>query len=64
LRKKNTGVVFVAHNLTTFLESSLRNVLLENAPTRIYLPNPDAREPAVADAYRAFGLNGRCPAER
>ncbi|MDX1999528.1 MAG: conjugal transfer protein TrbE [Thermoanaerobaculia bacterium] len=59
LRKKNTGVVFVAQNLTTFLESSLRNVLLENAPTRIYLPNPAAREPAVADAYRAFGLNER-----
>lgn len=59
LRKKNAGVVFVTQLLTTFLESDLRDAILENCPQRVFLPNPAATDPHAAEAYEAFGLNQR-----
>ena len=59
LRKRNAGLVFVAQNVSALLESPLRAAVLENTPTKVYLPNPSANEPAVAEAYRAVGLNDR-----
>lgn len=59
LRKKNAGVVFVGQTLAGFLDSPLADALLENCPTRVFLPNGAARDPRTADAYRAFGLNDR-----
>lgn len=59
LRKRNAGVVFVGQTLSSFLASPLRAALLEGCPTRIFLPNPGAREEGVAEAYRTFGLNDR-----
>ncbi len=58
LRKRNAGLVLVHQNVTGLLESPLRAAVLD-VPTRIYLPNPAALEPAVAEAYRAMGLNDR-----
>lgn len=59
LRKANAGVVFVGQSLGAFLSSSLSDALIESCPTRIFLPNAHAEEPAARDAYRAFGLNDR-----
>ena len=59
LRKKNAGVVIVTQLLASFLESELRDAILENCPQRVFLPNASARDPHAAEAYRAFGLNSR-----
>jgi type IV secretion system protein TrbE len=59
LRKKNAGVVFVGQTLGSFLGTQLADALLENCPTRVFLPNGAARDPRTADDYRAFGLNER-----
>jgi type IV secretion system protein TrbE len=59
LRKRNAGVVFVTQILGSFLDSDLRDAILENCPTRVFLPNPAARDPHAAESYRAFGLNDR-----
>lgn len=59
LRKKNAGVVFVSQTLSAFLSSGLRDAVLEGCPTKIFLPNPSATEPATAESYRTFGLNDR-----
>lgn len=59
LRKLNAGVVFVTQMLGSFLQSDLRDAILENCPNRIFLPNPAATDAHSFDAYRAFGLNAR-----
>jgi type IV secretion system protein VirB4 len=59
LRKANAGVLFVGQSLAAFLDSPLKHPLLESCPTRIFLPNPAARQPETAQAYRTFGLNDR-----
>lgn len=58
LRKKNAGLVLVHQNVTGLLDSPLRGAVLD-VPTRIYLPNPSATEPALAEAYGSLGLNER-----
>jgi type IV secretion/conjugal transfer VirB4 family ATPase len=57
LRKKNVSVMFTTPSLKTTLASPIAGALLEACPTRIFLPNPDARTPDLAKAYAAFGLN-------
>jgi type IV secretion system protein TrbE len=59
LRKRNVAVIFVTPSLKAVLDSSIAGALLEGCPTRIFLPNPDARAPEMAKLYAAFGLNGR-----
>lgn len=59
LRKKNAGLIMVNQNVTALLDSPLRSAVLENTPTKIFLPNPSATEDSVAEAYRAVGLNDR-----
>lgn len=59
LRKKNAGVLIVGQSLSAFLDSSLKDAVLEACPTRIFLPNRSAQEPSTASHYHAFGLNER-----
>ncbi|MEH0196291.1 conjugal transfer protein TrbE [Caulobacter sp. CCNWLY153] len=59
LRKKNVAVIFTTPSLKTTLASPIAGALLEACPTRIFLPNPDARTPDLAKAYAAFGLNAQ-----
>src|SRR5208283_3869645 len=33
--------------------------LIESCPSRIFLPNPDANTPQIAEFYSAFGLNAQ-----
>lgn len=57
LRKKNAFVIFATQNLVDFADSKVGPVISGNVPTRIYLPNSDAREPAAQKFYAAMGLN-------
>jgi type IV secretion system protein VirB4 len=59
LRKKNVSVVFATQSLADIAESDISPALIENCPTRVFLPNARAEEPSQSAAYDAFGLNDR-----
>jgi type IV secretion system protein VirB4 len=59
LRKFNVAVVFATQSLADIARSSIAPALIESCPTRVFLPNPDAHTPQIADLYAAFGLNGQ-----
>jgi len=58
-RKRNAAVVFVTQSLGDVAQSSLRHVIYESCPTRLFLPNAEAGSEQGADYYRAIGLNAR-----
>lgn len=63
LRKKNCAVILATQSLSDAIRSGLLDVLLEQCPTKIFLPNKDAdlrgtkEVPGPADLYAMFGLN-------
>lgn len=63
LRKKNCLVLMATQSLSDAVNSGLLDVLLEQCPTKILLPNKEAHltgtkeTPGPADLYRTFGLN-------
>jgi len=59
LRKFNVAVVFATQSLADIARSSIAPALIESCPTRIFLPNPDAQTPQIAEFYAAFGLNSQ-----
>ncbi len=59
LRKKNVAVVFATQSLSDIAASPIAPTLIESCPTRIFLPNDRAREPATRKVYESFGLNDR-----
>ncbi|MEO0883027.1 MAG: conjugal transfer protein TrbE [Pseudomonadota bacterium] len=59
LRKLNVSVVVATQSLSDIEKSSIAPALIESCPTRIFLPNNRAEEPAMSKTYEAFGLNTR-----
>ncbi len=65
LRKKNCAVLLATQSLSDAINSGLLDVLLEQCPTKILLPNKEAdlqgtkESPGPADLYTTFGLNKR-----
>ena len=59
LRKKNAAVVLATQSLSEIANSPHRDVILESCPTKLYLPNPEARNSATSEMYRRFGLSDR-----
>lgn len=59
LRKKKVAVVFATQSLAEIKNSSIAPVIIESCMTKIYLPNPTAREETILPIYRSFGLNER-----
>src|SRR5712692_1709071 len=59
LRKKNAAVVLATQSLSEVANSPHRDVILESCPTKVYLPNPEARNPNTAELYHKFGLSER-----
>jgi type IV secretion system protein VirB4 len=59
LRKKNVAVVFATQSLSDIANSELAPAIIESCLTRIFLPNPTAREEQTRKVYQAFGLNDR-----
>lgn len=57
LRKKNVSVIFATQSLSDISGSAIAPALIESCPTRLFLPNARAGEPAMAAHYEAFGLN-------
>lgn len=59
LRKKNVSVIFATQQLSDVIKSSISSAIIESCPTRIFLPNPNARDRSVSSFYESFGLNKR-----
>jgi type IV secretion/conjugal transfer VirB4 family ATPase len=63
LRKKNCAVLIATQSLTDAVGSGLIATLLEQCPTKIFLPNKEAKSegtkehPGPAVYYKIFGLN-------
>lgn len=56
LRKKRVFCIFATQEVADVAKSSLRETILTQCITKIYLADPNAATPAVADSYRYFGL--------
>ena len=59
LRKQNAAVMIIAHSPAQIQSLANAAIITESCPTRILLPNPEARIPAQADVYRSLGLGER-----
>jgi type IV secretory pathway VirB4 component len=59
LRKKNAAVVLATQSLSEIVNSPHRDVILESCPTKLYLPNAEAKNGASREMYRRFGLSDR-----
>jgi type IV secretion/conjugal transfer VirB4 family ATPase len=59
LRRRNVSVVFASQSLDDIANSKIASALIENCPTRIFLPNDRAEEPKTRKLYESFGLSPR-----
>jgi type IV secretion system protein TrbE len=59
LRKQNAAVVLVAHSVGQLHQLPNRHILIESCPTKIFLPNPDAKSEEARRQYAELGLNER-----
>lgn len=59
MRKNKVYVIIATQSTSDITESDIKNVILDNCPTRIYLPNPEAESEVQTEKYRLFNLNDR-----
>ena len=59
LRRRNVSVIFASQSLDDIANSKIASALIENCPTRIFLPNDRAQEPKTKALYESFGLSDR-----
>lgn len=59
LRKSNCIVVMATQSISDAVGSGILDVINESCPTKIYLPNPTARDESSTKLYRSLGLNVR-----
>ena len=59
LRKQNAAVVLVAHSVQQLRDLPNRQIITESCPTKIFLPNPDAKATDTGQLYAELGLNAR-----
>jgi type IV secretion system protein VirB4 len=59
LRKANVAVVFATQSLSDLDNSGIADVIYESCPTKILLPNPDAKTDNSRPFYEKMGLNSR-----
>lgn len=57
LRKANVAVVFATQSIEDILKSPIAPVIFQSCPTKILLPNKEAKNEMSAAAYRIIGLN-------
>lgn len=57
LAKANCIVVLATQSLEDAINSGLTSVLIESCATKIFLPNPEAKNNTSAAIYRAFGFS-------
>jgi type IV secretion system protein VirB4 len=59
MRRKNAVVVMATQQISDIANSQIADVILENCPTKILLPNAEARNPGSREFYTRVGLNER-----
>jgi type IV secretion system protein VirB4 len=59
LRRMNGIVLLATQNLSDICKSEISDVILEMCPTKILLPNGEAKNPASKEFYDRVGLNSR-----
>lgn len=59
LRKRNAGIIMASQALSDIVNSPDAELLLESAPLKIFLPNPEARGEFVRNIYLKLGLRER-----
>jgi type IV secretion system protein TrbE len=59
LRRMNGIVLLATQNLSDICKSDISDVVLEMCPTKILLPNGEAKNPASKEFYDRVGLNSR-----
>ena len=59
LRKANCAVVLATQSISDAASSGILDVLTESTATKIFLPNPEAKNDVSRDLYAALGLNDR-----
>ena len=59
VRKKNGALILATQSLLEITNSAIRDLILESCPTKIFLPNPEAMNPANRKQYEAIGLSDR-----
>lgn len=59
MRRMNGVVLLATQNLSDICNSEISDVILEMCPTKILLPNAEAKNPASRQFYERIGLNGR-----
>lgn len=57
LRKANCAVILATQSLTDVVNSPIMDVLIESCPTKIFLPNPEAKQDNMYKLYKRFSLN-------
>ena len=56
LRKKNVGVIFATQEIADVVNSPLKTTIIQQCMTKIYLADPSALTPGMAEVYQDFGL--------
>ncbi len=56
-RKKNAVLLLATQNILDVINSPLRDLLLANCPTKIFLPHHDANTAIFRETYQTLGLN-------
>ncbi|MFI3270752.1 MAG: conjugal transfer protein TrbE [Pseudomonadota bacterium] len=59
LRKANCAVIMATQNLIDAANSDIFPIIVENTATKIFLPNPFARNENIAAVYERMGLNSQ-----
>jgi type IV secretion system protein VirB4 len=59
MRRKNAVVVMATQQISDIANSDIADIVLENCPTKILLPNAEAKNPGSRAFYERVGLNER-----
>jgi type IV secretion/conjugal transfer VirB4 family ATPase len=59
MRRANCSVIMATQSLSDAFNSGIVDILKDSTATKIYLPNPNARDEDGGKLYRRFGLNER-----
>lgn len=59
MRRKNAVVVMATQQISDIANSEISDVVLENCPTKILLPNAESKTPGSRAFYERVGLNER-----
>jgi type IV secretion/conjugal transfer VirB4 family ATPase len=57
MRRRNAAVILATQQISDIANSDIADVVLENCPTKILLPNAEAKNPGSREFYQRVGLN-------